>query len=483
MKSKLLSNSVFYSVIGLLPMSIGFFTLPIMTKYLSPEEYGILSMTIAFTAMVSLISTLQIYSGVARIYFDYNNQERKVYFSTLFYAISAIACLVITFFLFAGDKIIDILYSKSEVGFWPYFFIVVVSILFRSPVLITTAFLRVQEKGKQLLLFSAIGAIITTCFVLYFVVIELMGIMGSLIGSAIGGFATYCLHIYYFRSNFVLKFEKSMFIENLKFGIPLIPYALGGYLFMHSDIIILEKFVTVGMIGLYGIAGKFAVLLKTVVNSFAAAFTPIFMQASKKSIEDGQKIVFDTSKSYLILLGIGYMVLCHFGEYAIYMMTPKPYHESALILPILGMAYVFRGMYIFHINTFYFTKKTKYLPIATISSGVLNVILNILLIPYIGIWGASITTTLCFAFNWWIYEVLSVKTFKLKFETNAIKFLICIVIATNFLFYQLPSHNLYFRILVQIIFVGGVVFFVFYKNFGSIRDYGLEIFKKSIKHT
>ncbi|MFT7005495.1 MAG: O-antigen/teichoic acid export membrane protein, partial [Sulfurimonas sp.] len=243
------------------------------------------------------------------------------------------------------------------------------------------------------------------------------------------------------------------------------------YLFMYSDIIILEKHVALSVIGIYAIADRFAQLLKTVVNSFSNAFNPIFMQASKSSIEEGQKVVYDTTKSWFVILGIGYIVLSHFGEYIIYIMTPQDYHEAALILPILSIAYVFRGIYILPINTFYFMKKTKYLPIATVISGVLNVLLNILLIPYIGIWGATITTTLSFAINWWLLEILSSKTFKVNFDKNAVNFLLVLIVVSNLLFYLVPNDNIYLRFIVQFVFVGGVILTVWFKDIGNIRKF------------
>lgn len=123
------------------------------------------------------------------------------------------------------------------------------------------------------------------------------------------------------------------------------------------------------------------------------------------------------------------------------------------------------------INTFYFMKKTKYLPIATLTSGTLNVLLNILLIPYIGIWGAAITTTLSFAINWWLLEVLSSKTFKVKFDRSALVFLFALVVVSNLLFYLMPSEDLYIRLLSQVIFVGGVILIVWFKDIGNIREF------------
>lgn len=470
MKSKLISNSIFYSAIGFFPVAISFFTLPIITRHVPPTDYGILTMVVAFTNLVSVIVSGQMESGVARIYFDYDSEKRKAYFSTLFYTTSGIACAVLIFFLFFGDVFIHILYSKNDIKFTPYFLLSVINMLFSMPVGITTAFFKVQEKVKDLLIISLIATAISTSLIIYFVAVKHMGLVGYFLGMIIGSFVTYLIHVMYFRTNLIFKFETAMLLENLHFSLPVIPHALGGYLFMYSDIIILEKYVAIAVIGVYSIANKFAMLLKMITNAFGSAFSPIFMQTSKNSIKDGQNAVYDISKGWLIVLAISYIILCHAGEYIIYMMTPTSYHEAVFLLPILAMAYVFRGLYIMPINTFYFMKKTKYLLVATLSSGILNIILNILFIPYLGVWGAAITTMISFSINWIVLETLSKKTFQVHFEKKSVVFLFSCIIVSNCVFYFIPHSNFYLRLTVQLVFISSTLLFVYRKNLSNILD-------------
>lgn len=469
--TKLLGNSISYSIIGLFPVMVGFFTLPILSRYLSPEEYGILSLVSSFISLVSIAATLQIYSGVARIYFDYDDERRKEYFSTLFYSVSLVATAVFLFFLFAGDSIIAVLYPKSNPGFAPYFFLAMINIFFALPVGITTAFFKVMQKGKELMVLSLVATVTTTAIILYLVVIKKQGAAGNLAGLAVGSFLTYVMHAVYFREAFIFRFSFSMLLENLKFGIPVIPHAVGGYLFMYSDILVLEKFVAVSLIGIYSISDKFATLLKTVVNSFSSSLNPVFMQESKKSVESGIEFVRKTTESWFVILALGYITLCHAGEYLIYIMTPEDFHLAAKILPVLALAYVFRGIYIMPINSFYFMKRTKYLPVATLTSGFMNVGLNFVFIPIIGIWGAAVTTALCFALNWLLLEILSKNTFRIRYSGSSMVFLCVSVIFSNILFYTLPFNEPILRSSAQSVFVFSVVSAVWILDIGGVKSF------------
>lgn len=468
MKINLVKNSTFYIAIGLLPVTISFITLPILTRFLTPEDYGILSMIAVFTSLVSIVTSLQIHSGVKRLYFDYDDQKKRVYFSTLIYTMTCISCSVLASLFFIGDEFVKMLYSQNDYDFWPIFFIATVNICFSISISLTTAFFKTRGEGKPLLIISAFGSILSTALILYLVVFEKMGLMGSLCGSALGIAATYAMHLFKFRSEFVFSFNSRMLLQNLKFGVPVIPHALGGFLFMYSDIIILEKFVEISLIGVYLIADKFSRLLKIFVNSFATAFSPIFMESCKSSVEEGKELVLDTSKTWFVLLGMGYVVLCHVGEYAIYLMTPSSFHEAALILPILALAYVLRGIYILPINTFYFTKKTKYLPVATVTSGLANILLNLILIPKLGILGAAISTAVCFLLNWVFLEFLCKKSFIVPRDKKSLYFLVGLCVISNGVFFCVAPHG-YIRYCLQILLLVGMFLFIWRANLGSVR--------------
>ena len=478
MKSKLFKNSIAYTIIGFFPIAVGFFTLPILSRYLSPEEYGILSLVSAFIHLVAIAATFQIYSGVTRIYFDYNELQRKEYFSTLFFSVSFVAAAVFIMFLLIGDEIVNLLYSKSRLGFMPYFFLAMINIFFSLPVGITTAFFRVKEKGRELMIMSLISTIATTSIILFLVTVKKQGVAGNLVGLAAGSLLNYLMHVVYFRKDFMLKFNFRMLTENLKFGIPVLPHAVGGYLFMYSDVLVLEKFVAVSAIGIYSVSDRFATLLKIVVNSFASAYNPVFMQEAKKSVENSIESTRKVTEGWFIMLALGYITLCHAGEYLIYIMTPEDFHLAVKILPLLALSYVFRGIYIMPVNSFYFMKRTKYLPVATLTSGFMNVGLNFVFIPIIGIWGAAATTALCFALNWLLLEILSKNTFRIRYSGSSMVFLCVSVIFSNILFYALPFDELVLRSSAQSVFVLSVVSVVWILDIGGVNSFVRARLKK-----
>ncbi len=467
--SKLFSNSLFYTIIGLFPVALGFFTLPVLTRYLTPDDYGTLALISTFISTLSIAATFQLYSGVSRFFFDYDDANKKIYFSTLFYSITAISLVVLFVLCICGEAIIGVMF-KTELVFYPYIFIAMLNVFFSLPLGVTTAFFKVQEKGRPLLYISTFSSIVGVASTLYLVVGVGLGMLGSLVGSLITLVVAYVLHILHLRKSFVFAYSASMFFSNLKFGIPVIPHAIGGYLFMYSDKLILDKHVAIAAIGIYAIADRFASLYKTVVNSFAGALSPLFMRASKQTIKEGQTFVLQVSGPWFIALGLGYFALCNFGEYVVYIMTPTQYHEASQLIPILAMAYVFRGIYIFPINTFYFSKNTKYLPIATVTSGVLNVVLNLVLIPIYGIKGAAVTTVISFAFNWLALEWLTVKTFRLKYNKQAMALLFCMLALTNLLFYGVSSDNNLVRLGIQSATFISILLAVYILNIAGVKS-------------
>ena len=68
-----------------MPSIIGLLTLPIISRILTPDDYGKLAIITSFTELISIVAGLQISSGVYKYYFDHNKSENRIYFSTLVY--------------------------------------------------------------------------------------------------------------------------------------------------------------------------------------------------------------------------------------------------------------------------------------------------------------------------------------------------------------------------------------------------------------
>ena len=470
MNKKLLSNTLFYSLISFLPTAVGFFTLPILTRYLTSADYGLVSLVNVFISSVSIVSSMQIHAGVSRLYFDFDEGGKNTYFSTLFWALVIVSIVLLCLMIFFGSEITGFLF-RADIPFYPSFSVAMITVVSGLMIGLTNAFFRVEERGRELLFISFAGFLIGITVTLVLVIVFQYGPLGMLIGTAVSSSFCFVLQLYSLKSRLRLVFDSAIFVENIKFGIPVIPHALGGFLFMYSDKLILDKYVTLSIIGIYAIADRFSKLMKVVVNAYSKAFMPIFILRCKDSIEKGQQLCLETSGPWLVFMALAYVFLCHVGQYILYSLTTEAFYPAADLVPVLALAYVFRGIYIFKINTFYFLKKTKYLPVVTLSSGILNVGLNMWAIPKWGVMGAAITTALCFFVNWLLFEVLTRKTFSINLDRSALVFLLSVCSFSLVLFYYLDNlSSLKERMLVQSIFLLSVLIVTAVSNVGNFRE-------------
>lgn len=81
-KAKVLKNTGAYTLVGIIPYLTSFIMLPIYTRYMSPEDYGILALVSAFQAILATVVFLQLNAALPRYYFEYSGNELKVFFST-----------------------------------------------------------------------------------------------------------------------------------------------------------------------------------------------------------------------------------------------------------------------------------------------------------------------------------------------------------------------------------------------------------------
>ena len=127
----LLRNTSFYTLVGLLPSLTGLISLPITSRFLSPDEFGVLSLIATFSTMITIVGTLQIYSSVSRLYFDFSEEQRLEYFSSLFYLSTLIGCAFFILIFICFDRIITIIYSSEIIRYKVPFLISTFSLVFR----------------------------------------------------------------------------------------------------------------------------------------------------------------------------------------------------------------------------------------------------------------------------------------------------------------------------------------------------------------
>jgi O-antigen/teichoic acid export membrane protein len=470
-KQRVFKNVNAYILVNLLPLISSFFTLPIYSRYMDPSSYGILALVSAFTALLGPVVSMQLSGAFSRYYHDLSEEEIKVFFSTIFYSVFFITLSFILLVHLNGQTIIAFMFPKAQIKYMPYFFVSLLWLLFQQTGSVIGGLIIVQERGGLALVRAAFGTFIGISLGMFFVVHLKMGVLGALIGSACANFVILLLNIVLVRSYFVMTWNYSYFKKSVIYSWPIIFHAISGYLFMYSDRVVMEKFVPLSVIGLYSIADRIASILKMIVNSINQAILPNFIRQSKDSErltkEKYRKIIVKWS----VIVSSLYLAMAFFSEEVIIILTPAAYHSAYLLVPILLIAYIFRGLYTFAVSPLFYHKKTKKLPIITASAGIVNIVLNLLTIKYYGAYAVAFTTVLSFMITFALAHYFSIKNnYYLHFEWGTLTKIfipVFIVSGASYLLLELPFG---LKILIKIMLLLLYLAYLWLMNYGDIKQ-------------
>lgn len=415
MNKKVFKNSIFYMFASLLPAFMGFLMLPIYSRYLFPSDYGIIALVMSFQAFLPLVMTFQLHSSISRFYFDYKNNKEQlsIFISTLIFITWILSTSVLIILFFYYKDIIFILFPKT-ISFDNLFLLGIFTSYMTVFNSIFVTLIRVQQKAR---LFMK-AAISLFCLSFLINIIEIIiykkGAYGVIEASLLTAILNFFIYAFLVKEFFVFKFNFNMVFEPLKYSLPLIPHSVSGLIFMYSDRIILEKYVALSAIGLYMFADKVATVFKMLANEFNSAFSPFFNEKSKQSKAEAIYEVQKVSLIFIYFMSILIAITAIFSVEFVYFFLDDKYFDTWKMIPLLSSAYIFRSLYCFSSSGLFFEKQTNKVAIITIVSGLVNIGLNLLLIPIYGVIVAIYSTIFSFFLTFVMGEIISYKVYYLK---------------------------------------------------------------------
>lgn len=415
MSKQVFKNSAYYMIASILPTAVGFLMLPIYTRYLTPDDYGVVALVLSLQSFLPLIMTLQVHNSISIFYFDYHEDREKlrVFISTILVVVIFLSIVVLVGLLIYLDEILSFVFPKT-VGYNEIFALGVISSFFGVFNSTFINLIRVQQKAKLFMKVSLVLFVLSLGVNITEVIILERGAYGVVEASLITVILSSIVYLFLVRNFFIFKFDFSKIIDPLKFSIPLIPHSLSGLIFMYSDRIILERYVTLSAIGLYMFSDKIAMVFKMLVNEFNNAFSPYFNQTSKeskeKAIEQTQKIAL----TFVYFTAMLIVFVAVFSVEIVYIIFDERYFETWVMIPLLCSAYIFRSLYCFSSSGLFFEKQTGKVAMITIIAGLANIGLNLWLIPIYGIMIAIYTTIFSFFLTYIMAELISYKIYYLQ---------------------------------------------------------------------
>lgn len=402
-EKQLIKNTMILAIGQICTKFVSFFLLPLYTYLLSPEEYGIVDLLNTFISLMIPLFFFQMNQAVFRFLIDARNDEleKKRLIST------SIIILLVQSMLYS---IIFILFSFMINNSYKYFLLTnVIVIMFAN------YFLQISRGLGDNILYS-IGSLITgvgtIILNIVFIVIFNLGAYGILISTLIAN--VFCILFIFIKKKLykyisINSYKKEKRNELWKYSIPLIPNQLSWWVINASDRTIISFMLNISMNGIYSAANKFSAIIITFFNIFNTTWSEsASLHIKDKDCSEFFSNIFNASLK--LFISICLLTISTMPFIFKFLITGQAYSSAYYQIPILLLSTVFNITVSLLGSIYVALKKSKEIAKTSIYSAIINIVINILLIKYIGLYAASISTLVAFA-SLTIYRFIDVQKF------------------------------------------------------------------------
>ncbi len=446
-KEKQIKNSFIY----LLPVIVGnlipILTLPIFTRILTKEDYGIWALAQVYAIFVNGVANFGLTIGYERNFFEHketNNVAGLLYSTLLFVIIAFIICGFLTYlFKYQLSKWIIGSSNHADILFWSY---CSTGIMGLKTYYLT--YFKNTENAKAFVWYTIDESLIGVLLSLFMVAYLRIGVIGLVWGQLLASLIIFSVLSFRFIRFLPVAFDRKALRDSLKISLPLTPRIFFGVIGNQFDKYMIGLLNTVGGVGVYNIGQKVANIVFTYMTAIQNVFSPQVYKRMFELGEDGGESVGRYLTPFLyISIAIGLMISL-FSEEIIFILTPESYHGAIEIVTILSMLY---GSYFFGKQPqLIYTKKTHVTSILTIVSIGLNIIINIPFIMKWGAIGAAWGTLLAGLISGIVSFVVSQHYYEIKWEYGKVASIFLIFFGSAITMILLRNYGIYYGIRISI---------------------------------
>jgi O-antigen/teichoic acid export membrane protein len=415
--SSLFKSAGVYTVANILNKALPFLMLPILTRYLTPSEYGVVAMVTVLIGFVGPFTGLSISGGIHRRYYERDKMDFPAYVANGLIILVTSACSVALFMMLFRDHVSKISQVPSD-WLWAIVFVSVCQFL----ISIYLVLLQGQVKPFSYGAFQILQTSVNVGVSLYLVVVVGMGWRGSVLGQVIAfGLFALIAFVSLLRNDWLrFRLEPQYIKQALKFGVPLIPHAFSGFLMSMTDRILITNMVGIADTGVYSVGNQVGMVIGLLAASFNTAYVPwLFQKLNQNDQNTNLKIVHLTYGYYFVILA-GALGLALGAPLFMRIFVGASFAGATAYVVWFALANAFNGMYLMVTNYIFYVEKTHVLATVTFMTAALNIPLTYIMIRNFGAVGAAqaaaITFLVKFLATWWVSARVFHMPWDLKFK-------------------------------------------------------------------
>ena len=411
-------DSIIYGIGSSLKSLISFLLIPIYTNCLSVADYGRLGILLITSQVITAITGLGLISALFRSYYDYNDaKNRKVVISTVFYILVASNLVFLILMILISKDLSYLIFSNYN--YQTHIILVSIYAILNGLNSIPLSIFRARKESLKYISFEIVSFVIMCGLVIYLVAVKDYKVMGALIGFLTGSILSTVLLYSFTWSHYKVQFSVFEASKLLRFGIPIIAVSLSTFIFNFSDRYFIKFYLDFTQVGLYELGYNFGMILIVLfITPLRLVWQPVFL-----SVKDDKNANEFYSKTLTYVFAFGvilFLLVSLFSKEVIQLITNENYWNAYKVIPLIALSYLVFGCQRIIDIGISLSRKTYILSVIFVIGAILNIILNILLIPSYGIMGAAFATAITFITLFLSVLIINKKLYPVQYEWNRI---------------------------------------------------------------
>jgi len=394
---RLTKHSAVYGIGHILSRSMGFLLLPIQTKYIPPDRYGIALMLISSLAILNVVFSYGMDVAFLRFFImGKDKREQARIFSTAHWMIFSTGILFATLLFCFPEAFSRLILGNDHYGL---LLRMSAGICFFDAIrLLPFLALRSEEKSMSYVALNSLNIIATLGLNLLFVVVMRKDVEGIFLANLIASAFTVVTTIPVFKRWLRFSFSREILTELLGFGLPYVPSGLAYVVMDQISRFFIARMINDAAAGIFSACYKLGMFMALVVAAFRFAWHPFFLSTLKQ--RDAPQVFARVLTYFLAVTGFFFLLVSVFLREIVhfrigsFQLLDSRYVSGIGIVPIVLMCYILYGVYANFVVGIYLKKKTAWLVMFTGSGMLVTLAANWALIPRFGIIGSAWATFL-----------------------------------------------------------------------------------------
>ncbi|MBX3271846.1 MAG: polysaccharide biosynthesis protein [Sandaracinaceae bacterium] len=381
-----------YAAAGLALKALSLIIAPIYTRFLAVEEFGAINLAESFSAILAAVVSLSLPQALNRIYFKHEEREpRERFVSSVLWGGGAVTVAVLAM-SFAVGPFTTALVSRwfPSLTFYPVLALALGAALATQYLQIWQRLFQAEETPRPFAVTRLMQGILTSAAVLALVVGLEAGGVGLLVGRLVGVLAVVAWVHWVFRRRMAPKPALEDLRAAVRFGVPLIPFQITVLVLEVSDRFVIEATLGTERVGVYSLAAMLGGVMIFVNRSVVAAWHPVFYR-HVETPEGRERIGRDAVRVLSVTAAVAAFGAVIADDFVSIVFDARYAEAGALVPWIIGGYLVWEVFALTNLQTHAKERPGVSSAIAVLS-GIVNVGLNVWLVPRHGIVAAAITT-------------------------------------------------------------------------------------------